>query len=135
MGIDTNVLIYLVQNHPHYGERSVKLFEQIEKGHLSAVTSTISLLEVLVFPYREQDSSLVNKFYALFTTYPGLTWLPVSLEVADRAAELRARYHLSTPDAIQIATSIQGNATAFVGNDKTLKKVKEIEILNLAELV
>lgn len=69
------------------------------------------------------------------TTYPGLTWLPVSLEVADRAAELRARYHVSTPDAIQIATALNWHATGFVGNDKALKKVKEIECLILADLM
>jgi len=135
VGVDTNVLIYFVQNHPQYGEKSAKLFEHIEQGHMSAVTSTLALMEVLVQPYRVKNDPLVNKFYALLTTYPGLSWVPVSLEVADRGAELRARYNLSTPDAIHISTAILGKATAFVGNDKALKKIKEIEILTLAEVI
>ena len=135
LGIDTNILIYLVQNHPRYGEHCATLFERIERGHIEAVTSVVSMLEVLVQPYRLKKNHLVAKFYALLTTYPGLTWLPVSLEVADRAAELRARYHVSTPDAIQIATALNWQATGFVGNDKALKRVKEIECLILADLM
>jgi len=135
LGIDTNILIYLVQNHPQYGEKCASLFERIERGSCSAVTSTFSMLEVLVNPYRLNDDYLVKKFYALLSTYPGLEWFPVSLEVADCAAELRARYRLSTPDAIQVATAMKWQATGFVGNDKGLRKVKEIECLTIADIV
>lgn len=99
-----------------------------------AVTSTISLLEVLVQPYRLDNQPLAQKFYALLPTYPGLNWTPVSSEVADRAAEFRARYNLSTPDAMQLATAIGFQATAFIGNDKGLRKVEEIECLIVSEL-
>ena len=85
--------------------------------------------------YRCDNHPLAPKFYALLSTYPGLTWAPVSLEVADRAAEFRARYNLSTPDAIQLATAISFQATGFIGNDKGLKKVKEIECIFVSELV
>jgi len=50
------------------------------------------MLEVMAQPYRHENHPLVQKFYALFSTYPKLNWVPVSLEVADRAAEFRARY-------------------------------------------
>ncbi len=135
LGVDTNVLIYLVQDHPRYGAWCSSFFQGIEQGRTSGVTSTVSLLEALVQPYRLQDDQLVLKFYALLTTYPHLIWIPVTLEVADRAAELRARYRLRTPDAIQIATAIDGGATCFIGNDKGLRRVKEIECLMLDDLV
>jgi hypothetical protein len=38
----------------------------------------------------------------------------VTMDVADRAAELRGRYRLSTPDAIQLAISIGRRARVFM---------------------
>lgn len=99
------------------------------------MTSTVTLLELLVQPYRQQKEDLAQKIFALTTTYPNLVWMPVSLEVADRAAELRARYRLATPDAIQVATALVHQARRFYGNDKTLRRVRDIECVTLDELL
>jgi predicted nucleic acid-binding protein len=56
------------------------------------------------------------------------------MSLADHAAELRARYRLSTPDAIQLATAIGFGATRFYGNDRSLRRVKEIECLIVDDL-
>lgn len=135
VGLDTNLLIYFVQAHPRYGPWCRALFERIEHGRTAAVTSVVSLLEVLVEPYRREDLRLVQAFYALLPGYSGLRWFPVSLELADLAAQLRARYRLSTPDAIQLATALDAGATGFIGNDKGLRKVQELECLALDDVV
>ena len=111
------------------------MFDRIEQGKNPAVTSTITLLELLVQPYRDKKEELAQKIFALTSTYPKLEWVPVTMNVADQAAELRARYRLSTPDAIQLATAIGHNATRFYGNDRGLRRVKEIECLLLDELI
>jgi predicted nucleic acid-binding protein len=111
------------------------LFDRIERGHNLAVTSTVTLLELLVQPYRDQKEELAQKIFALASTYPKIEWVPVSMGLADRAAELRARYHLSTPDAIQLATAIGHTATRFYGNDRSLRRVKEIECLLVDDLI
>jgi predicted nucleic acid-binding protein len=59
----------------------------------------------------------------------------VTINVADRAAELRGRYRLSTPDAIQLATAIGHKATRFYGNDRSLLRVKEIECVIVDEVI
>jgi len=64
-----------------------------------------------------------------------LTTLMIERDVAIKAAELRAKYRIRTPDAIQIATSIIGNAGAFITNDIALKKVKEIVVLILDDFL
>lgn len=135
IGFDTNLLIYFVQAHPRYGPWCRRLFGRIKSGQNSAVTSAVTLLEVLVEPYRREDHELAQAFYALLSSYSGLRWLPVTLPVADLAAQLRARYRLSTPDAIQIATALDAGATGFIGNDKGWRKVKEIECLVLDDVV
>jgi predicted nucleic acid-binding protein len=99
------------------------------------VTSTVTLLELLVQPYRDHKEELAQQIFALTSTYPKIQWAPVTLDVADRAAELRARYRLSTPDAIQLATAISHKATRFYGNDKALRRVKEIECVILDDLL
>jgi predicted nucleic acid-binding protein len=129
IGLDTNLFIYFLEDHPRYGTWCVSLFDRIERGHNPAVTSTVTLLELLVQPYRDQKEELAQKIFALISTYPKIEWVPVSMGLADRAAELRARYRLSTPDAIQLATAIGHKATRFYGNDRSLRRVKEIECL------
>lgn len=96
--------------------------------------SRLTLLELLVQPYRGQQDELAQKIFALTTTYPKLDWVPVTLSLADQAAELRARYRLSTPDAIQIATAIAHRAACFYGNDRSLRRVKEIECIMVDDM-
>lgn len=135
IGLDTNIFIYFLQNHPRYGAWCASLFDRIERGHNPTVTSTVTLLELLVQPYREQKEELAQKIFALTSTFPKIEWVPVSLTLADRAAELRARYRLSTPDAIQLATAIGHKATRFYGNDRSLRRVKEIDCLIVDDVI
>ncbi len=90
ISLDTNVFIYFLEDHPRYGSWCASLFDRIERGHNPAVTSTVTLLELLVQPYREQKEELAQKIFALAGTYPKLEWVPVSMDLADRAAELLA---------------------------------------------
>ena len=89
------------------------------------------MTELLVHPYRKQDIDQVNSIYALTSTYPNLSWVPVTLALADQAARLRAKYGLRTPDALHVATAIAGSATGFIGNDHAFRRVTELEILLL----
>lgn len=99
------------------------------------MTSTITMLELLVQPYRLSDMDRVNKFYALLSTYPHLEWVAPTLEISDLAARLRAEYNLRTPDALQAATALFCQATGFISNDAGLKKVAGLEVVILEELV
>ncbi len=131
LGLDTSVFIYFVQEHSTYHSLCVPFFEAIENGKIEASTSTLSLLEVLVQPYRVKREDLVLKFYALLTTYPHLRWIGLSKDIADTAARMRAEYRLRTPAAIQAATAVCSGATGFICNDAMFRKVKEIDCLLL----
>ncbi len=54
--------------------------------------------------------------------------------VAERAADLRARYNLRTPDALQTAAALDTGWQAFLTNDTQLKRVIELRVLILDEL-
>lgn len=64
-----------------------------------------------------------------------LMTLPISVEIAEVAAQLRATQKLRTPDAIQIATAMQGGATFFLTNDTRLATVPGLEVLVLDALL
>ena len=133
--LDTSAFIYFVEHHPRYSPFCITLFGRIEAGKTRAATSALSLLEVLVQPYRQKNEELVMKFYALLTSYPHLTWVPMTLNVADHAAKLRAEHRLKTPDSIQAASAIACSATGFICNDRIFEKVKEFESLIIDDCV
>jgi predicted nucleic acid-binding protein len=93
------------------------------------------MLELLVQPYRMGDIDRVNSFYALLSTFPHLEWIPPTLEITDMAAQLRAKYNLRTPDAVQAATALTAGATGFISNDPIFRKLVGAEVLVLDDLL
>ncbi len=93
------------------------------------------MAELLVHPYREKDAIHVNDLLSLLSTYPNLEWVAPGLAIAARAAELRALYRLHTPDAIQAATAVFRNASAFITNDPIFTRIPDFETLVLDEFV
>ena len=135
VSLDTSIFIYFVERHPRYYDLCDEIFRDIEEGRIEAATSTLTLIEILVQPYRLKKEELVLKFYSLFTTYPNLKWIQLTLGISDLAAQLRAEHNLKTPDAIQIASALSSGATGFVCNDKAFRKVKDIDCLILGDQI
>lgn len=134
IGIDTAPFIYYIEEHDLYLPLVEPIFQAIDNSNLNAVTSVITLLEVLVKPMREQRSDLAGQYRYLLLHSRNLTIAESTVEIADRAAQIRAKYNVRTPDAIQIATAITNKASVFLTND-SLPKIDDIEILKLDELL
>jgi predicted nucleic acid-binding protein len=111
------------------------VFRWIEEAGHRAVTSTITMTELLVQPYRDADEQRVNAFYGLLSSYPNLEWIAPDLEIADKAALFRVEYRLRTPDALQAATAARWGASGFVSNDPMLARVKAFETLLLDQVL
>ena len=92
------------------------------------MTSTITLLEILVHPHRNQDLNMIRSYYGYLPRAPFLQLVPVTIEIADKAAEFRAKYGFKTPDAIQLGTALVEGATLFLTRDHEFRKQKEIEV-------
>jgi len=80
-----------------------------------------------VRPKVEGREEVAREYLHLLTTYPNLAILAIDVEVAEIAAELRAKYGVRTPDALQLA-AVQAGATGFITNDRRLEAIKELEI-------
>ena len=135
IGLDTMVFIYHFEENQVYSPLTFSIFESLEKGNFKGITSILTLLEVLVKPKRENDSLLVERYKLLFETFPNLQVKTLNENIADIASTLRANYNINTPDAIQVATSLETQADIFITNDISLKKVKEIKVLLLSEML
>ena len=135
VALDTSVFIYALEANPKYVALATRLFDWIERPGHAAVTSTLTMTELLVQPYRGGGERRVDAVFALFSTYPHLEWVAPDLGTADMAARLRANHRLATPDALQAATALRLGATALVTNDKVFRRVEGFECLVLDEVL
>ena len=135
IALDTSVFIYQLETHPRYVSVTDPIFAWVQqRGHV-AVTSTITMVELPVRPYRDNDERRVNACYSLLSTYPNLRWIAPELEVADIAARMRAMHRLRVPDALQAASAVQAQATAMITNDPIFKRIDAFETLVLDQLL
>ena len=135
VALDTNVFIYQLDANPRYLPLTDHLFSWLERPGSKAVTSTVTMMELLVHPYRQLDESRVDEFYGLLSTYPNLDWIAPSLEIAVLAARIRAQHRLQSPDALQAATAAQARATGLITNAPVFRRVDFFETLVLDQLL
>lgn len=131
IALDTSIFIYQLEANARYVALTDHIFSWLERPGSKAVTSTITMTELLVQPYRSAEEARVDEFYGLLSTYPNLDWIAPDLEIADLAARLRALHHLRTPDALQAATASHAGATALITNDAMFERVQAFETLVL----
>lgn len=130
LGLDTNVLIYYLDQHPVFGEAALTLIKKLKSGKAKGVTSVITLIELLSnFYLSEKDVEFIKDKYL---EIPNLETIEVSRDLSIEAARIRREYGFRLPDAIQLATAISAKAKAFISNDKNLKKFKELEVILLS---
>lgn len=133
--IDTAPFIYFIEKHPKYHNLVRSVFIEIDAGEIEAITSTITLLEVLVHPLKTKNEKLVKRYRDILLHSEGLTTFEILHEISEKSSRLRAEYSIRTPDAIQIAVGVLYGATKFLTNDPDLKKVSEIEVLVLDDFL
>lgn len=131
--LDTAPVIYFVEQNPEFASKVQEVFERLDDGKLTAVVSPITLAECLVLPYKQKKSDIAQIFTELLANNEGVLFYPIDEAIADKAANLRARYNLTLTDAFQLAIAIHAECDAFLTNDVDLKRVKEIPILVLSE--
>jgi predicted nucleic acid-binding protein len=135
MALDTSPFVYWLEENPTYFDVSKHIFKLVEERKTKVTTSTLTLTEALVLPYRMQDWRRVYRINAVLDTYPHLEWLPPTVPIARRAAQIRAAFNLRTPDAVHAATALISGATAIITNDPIFRRVPSLEVLLLDEML
>jgi predicted nucleic acid-binding protein len=135
VGVDTAPLIYFIEDVTPYADLLHPVFDRLERHALAAVTSTITLAEILTKPLADKNFTLVDEIKFTLKTFSTLSMVAIDEKLAEVAALVRARHAIRLPDALQVAAAIQGEATLFITNDKRLKNVDGIEVLVLSEYI
>jgi predicted nucleic acid-binding protein len=135
VGLDSAPFIYHFEEHPRYQALCAEIFDLMDTCAVQAVTSTVTLIEVLTQPLAKGDQDLSRRYEQYLRFGPSLTLRSLDPDLALKAAQMRARYQIRTPDAIQLAASLEFGARVFLTNDDRLRKVTEIEVIVLERLL
>jgi len=60
VGLDTTPLLYFIEENPAYLPTVHPFFEAVDRGEFAVVTSIVTLLEVLVHPFRQRNTGLMK---------------------------------------------------------------------------
>jgi predicted nucleic acid-binding protein len=132
VAIDTAIFIYYIEEHPAYLPAIAPLFEEASRGARELTTSALTLLELLVVPYRTGNRLLAGRYEALLTRSRGIRLIELSHDQLRAAAQLRAATGVKTPDALQLVAAIGSGSKTFVTNDRRLPPVPGLRIVELA---
>ena len=132
VGVDTVVFIYFIEEHPQFLPLIEPLFQAVDDGRMELITSALTLLEILVVPYRTGDHWLAARYDSILTRSRGVRLADISRDHLRAAAQLRAKTGVKTPDSLQLVAALAGRCTAFLTNDRQLPTLPSIRILQLA---
>jgi predicted nucleic acid-binding protein len=133
VALDTSIFVYFMEEHPVYLPLVDPLFEAIDAGRLEAVTSSLTLLEVLVIPFRFANAILIEQYETLLTRSEGLRLIDLDRDFLRSVAQIRAITRAKTPDAIQLAAAVAAGCRVFLTNDNRIPALPGLRRLLLED--
>jgi len=130
--LDTSLFIYFIEENEAFLPLVAPIFEDVAAGRREVVTSSLTLLEVLVVPFRAGNLALADRYEAYLSRSRGVRLVDVDRPQLRAAAQLRALHpSVRTPDALQLAAALSAGCSTFVTNDRDLPAVPGLEVLKL----
>ncbi len=131
--LDTAPLIYFLDEDANFGEKMRCILETVLGTDRKVVSSVITCDEYLVYPFRTNNQEKIDVFFE-FTKDCSIDLTPITVEIATRAASIRAKYeHFKPMDALQLAVAAETGCDVFLTNDKQLKQFEEIRCITVEE--
>jgi len=134
IALDTNTLIYFLEGTEPYASKVENLLNSFMKRENEGTISTINIAEVLTGFYVAEDEKRASKAKKLLKdlTLNGFEIVPVTFEIAELAASLRAKRGGKLPDALIVATAINQAANFIYSQDEDLQRFnQDIKVLKL----
>ena len=129
--LDTNIFIEAIEGRGTLADLVVSLFRVSRAGGRALfATSELSLAELLVKPLELRRSDLADTYRNWVVDSDFLDVLPVSREILQQAAHLRAADKaLKLPDAIHVAAAQRAGCTHFLSRDKRLSDLPDLAVV------
>ena len=131
VALDTAVFIYFIEENKSFLPIVKPVFETIHSGDLAAATSGLTLMEVLVMPYRVNNFALAERYESLLTRSRGLRFVDLNRPLLRGAARLRGAFNLKPPDALQVAAAMAVGCRVFLTNDRRLPSIPGLQVIQL----
>lgn len=131
--LDANVWIYALEGYAAYAASLTALFARIDAGELIAITSELTLAEVLVKPFADGNIALQEIYTETLQDRNAVIIVPVTRDILVNAARLRAQHPtFKMPDALHAASALASNARYFISNDARFATVPDLEQISIA---
>lgn len=134
VGLDSNVLIYLIESVEPWHWVAGELINAIEAGACKGSLSALALAEVLSGPARAGDLPHVERSDAEIRGMVGVKITTMGPDIAGDAAVIRGVRGMSLADAIHVASARAAGATAFITNDRRIRGSTKLEVVYLDDL-
>ncbi len=125
--LDTNVLIYSIEQPTGWGEKAAARLGALYAGGDLLVVTEIVRMECLVGPIKAGNAALVGEFAAFFAA-PDVVIQPITGPVAFRAATIRAMFRFQPMDSLHLAAAVEYGCRAFLSNDARLSRFPDIAV-------
>lgn len=130
--LDTNVFISAYEARGAPSDHAWWLLDAVEAGEFLAVTSELTLAEVLVRPLADGDHELAGQYHDIIKADKELEVAAVARSILIEAAMLRSLTRsLKLPDAIHVATARLNACRFIVSDDKRLSTAPGLPIVQL----
>jgi predicted nucleic acid-binding protein len=116
--IDTAVFAYHFAADARYVAYTAAILAAVEQKQLEAITTTVTLIELLTYPAQKGDLATMQEWELYLTNFPNLRIVALDELLAHEAAIVRAQTRLRTPDAVQVAAARLYGVEAIVSNDR-----------------
>ncbi len=133
--LDTNIFVYATEADNDTGTRARQVLRQIEDGELEAVTSEITLAEVLRGGNALLNAITFDGYIDLLSARRGLQVLPISRDILIGSARLKVERKIDLTDAIHVSTALAAGCGAFLTEDVRLPVPAGLKKMSLIEHV
>lgn len=122
IGLDSNVLIYLIETRGPVADVVASIVDMIADGQVLGVLSAIGLVEILVGPARAGDARMFEMTADAIRDLP-IRIVPLDAAIAEDAAWIRGASGLGLEDSVHLASARAAGATVFVTNDRRIRAI------------
>lgn len=135
VAFDANVFVYLFEPTGPLAEAARAVVNAVSARRVVGIVSTVALAEVIVSPALMGDDTMGERYANAIQSIENLHVVPATVEIAAEAGFVRARTGLTVPDAVHIATARVAGASVLVTNDRRVRSMPKLDVIQLADLV
>jgi len=120
--IDTNVFLNVIYKETVLNERSTVFLKKIQAGKLQALTSSVTLMEIVLDMVESGFSDVTEVAVASIEDLHNLEIVPLDHTMTKLAADHVIKEKLTIHDAYHLATATSRKARVFVTRDQELSR-------------